>query len=90
MPKGGIFIWITLPESINTTELAQVALNGGVAINPGAEWVADPVTGRNKLRLCFASPSKQEIIDGVKVLAEICNRETGLPERGANIVRKNS
>jgi 2-aminoadipate transaminase len=46
--------------------------------------------GRNKLRLCFASPSKQEIIDGVKVLAEICNRETGLPERGANIVRKNS
>jgi 2-aminoadipate transaminase len=36
MPKGGIFIWITLPESINTTELAQVALNGGVAINPGA------------------------------------------------------
>jgi 2-aminoadipate transaminase len=88
IPKGGIFIWITLPASINTTELAQVALTEGVAINPGAEWVADPVMGRNRLRLCFASPSKQEIIDGVKALAEICHRETGLPERGANIVRK--
>ena len=88
MPKGGIFIWITLPEPKNTTELTQVALTEGVAINSGAEWFADPVMGHNRLRLCFASPSKQEIIDGVKALAKICHRETGLPERGANILQK--
>jgi len=59
MPKGGIFIWVTLPTSINTTELAQVALTERVVINPGAEWVTSPVMGRNRFRLCFASTSKQ-------------------------------
>ena len=90
IPKGGIFIWITVPNSINTSELAAAALADGVAMNPGAEWVADPATGLNRLRLCFASPSKQQIKDGVKKLAEICHRETGLPERGANIIRETS
>ena len=90
IPKGGIFIWITVPNSINTSELAAAALADGVAINPGAEWAADPATGLNRLRLCFASPSKQQIKDGVKKLAEICYRKTGLPERGSNIIREAS
>lgn len=86
-PKGGIFIWITLPESVDTSALAQVALAEGVAINPGAEWVVDPETGKHKMRLCFASPSKDQIRAGVKRLAEICHREFGVPERGANLHR---
>ncbi len=87
MPKGGIFIWITLPDSVDTTALAQVALAEGVAINPGAEWVVNPETGRHRLRLCFASPSKSQIKEGVKLLAEICHRETGVPIRSANVTR---
>lgn len=87
MPKGGIFIWVTLPAAVNTTKLAQVAQAGGVAINPGAEWVADPAKGTQRIRLCFANPSKQEIRDGIKVLADICHRETGVPERSANKTR---
>lgn len=87
MPKGGIFIWITLPDIVDTSALAQVALAEGVAINPGAEWVVEPETGRHKLRLCFASPSKDQIRAGVKRLAEICHRETGVPIRGANVTR---
>lgn len=87
MPKGGIFIWITLPEAVDTSALAQVAMAEGVAINPGAEWVVNPETGRHRMRLCFASPSKDKIRAGVKRLAEICHRETGVPIRGANITR---
>ncbi|NQV99715.1 MAG: PLP-dependent aminotransferase family protein [Rhodospirillales bacterium] len=87
MPKGGIFIWITLPDIVNTSELAKAALAEGVEINPGAEWVVDPATGKNRMRLCFASPSKQQIRDGVKLLAEICHRETGVPVRSANVAR---
>lgn len=86
-PKGGIFIWITLPDIVDTSALAQVALAEGVAINPGAEWVTDPEAGKNRMRLCFASPSKQKIRDGVKLLADICHRETGVPVRSANINR---
>jgi 2-aminoadipate transaminase len=37
------------------------------------------------LRICFASPSHQQIREGVAVLAEVCRREFGVPERIANV-----
>ena len=87
VPEGGIFIWVTLPESVDTMKLFQAAMADGVAINPGAEWVADPSTGRNKLRLCFGHPSIADIRAGVAKLADICHREFGLPERSRNVER---
>ncbi|MDA1323113.1 MAG: PLP-dependent aminotransferase family protein [Proteobacteria bacterium] len=87
VPKGGIFIWVTLPESVDTMKLFQAAMADGVAINPGAEWCADPSTGRNKLRLCFGHPSVADIRAGVARLADICHREFGLPERSRNVGR---
>ncbi|MAG98997.1 MAG: PLP-dependent aminotransferase family protein [Alphaproteobacteria bacterium] len=86
-PSGGIFIWITLPEGVDTGKLAQAALAEGVALNPGSEWMADAEAGRNRLRLCFANPSKETIQKGVARLAEICHRETGIPVRSANVSR---
>jgi len=82
-PPGGIFLWVKLPGSVNTTRLAQVALQSGVAINPGAEWMTDTVEGNTRLRLCFAHPSEQIIREGIARLAEVCNREFGVPARGA-------
>ncbi|MDC0033398.1 PLP-dependent aminotransferase family protein [Alphaproteobacteria bacterium] len=87
IPKGGIFVWVTLPDSVDTLKLASVAAAEGVAINPGPEWVADPTTGRTKFRLCFGHPSHSEIRKGVAKLADICHREFGLPERSANVGR---
>ncbi len=86
-PRGGIFLWVTLPETVDTSRLAEVAQAEGVAINPGAEWVADPADGRNRLRLCFAHPSAETIRAGVAKLAEICHREFGVPVRSANVAR---
>ncbi len=78
-PKGGIFLWITLPDSVDTQKLYQPALAAGVAINPGAEWSVNKAHGRNRMRLCFASPSHEEISHGVAALAEVCRREFGVP-----------
>lgn len=86
-PKGGIFVWVTLPEVVDTTRLAQIAGAEGVALNPGAEWVADPESGRHSLRLCFANPPVETIHAGIAKLAEICHREFGVPVRGANVER---
>ena len=86
-PKGGIFLWITLPDAVDTTRLFQVAGAEGVALNPGAEWVADPAQGRHRLRLCFAHPGHDEIREGVARLARICHREFGVPVHGANVAR---
>ncbi len=82
-PAGGIFLWVKLPGGVDTTRLAQVALDSGVAINPGAEWMTDAAAGRTRLRLCFAHPPEQLIRDGVARLAEVCHREFGVPARSA-------
>ena len=86
-PKGGIFIWVTLPEVVDTTKLAQTAIAEGVAVNPGAEWSANPDSGRNKLRLCFGNPTKVDIREGIARLAEICHRQNGVPNRSSNVKR---
>ena len=87
VPMGGIFIWITFPDSINTNKLYEAALKKGIALNPGSEWVSNPRDGDHKIRLCFANPSEQTIKEGINQLAEICFQEFGLPNIRANIKR---
>jgi 2-aminoadipate transaminase len=86
-PKGGIFLWVTLPDAVDTMQLFKAAGAEGVAINPGGEWSADAAAGSHKLRLCFANPSVEEIREGVAKLAEICHREFGVPVRSGNVGR---
>lgn len=87
VPAGGIFIWVRIPERVDTSALAAAAAKEGVQINPGAEWSVNPVEGKRSFRLCFAHPSVETIAEGVAKLAEICHREFGLPERGGNVRR---
>jgi 2-aminoadipate transaminase len=84
-PRGGIFLWVKLPDNVDTLKLYQAALAAGVAINPGPEWSVDKAYAGSRLRLCFASPSHEQIREGVAVLAEVCRREFGVPARSANV-----
>jgi 2-aminoadipate transaminase len=84
-PAGGIFLWVKLPDNVDTLKLYQAALQAGVAINPGPEWSTDKAHAGSRLRLCFASPSHQQIREGVALLAEVCRREFGVPARSANV-----
>jgi 2-aminoadipate transaminase len=84
-PAGGIFLWVKLPDNVDTLKLYQAALKAGVAINPGPEWSTDKAYAGSRLRLCFASPSHQQIREGVALLAEVCRREFGVPARIANV-----
>ena len=84
-PKGGIFLWVKLPDNVDTMKLYQAALAAGVSINPGPEWSTDKAYAGSRLRLCFASPSHEQIREGVAVLAEVCRKEFGVPERIANV-----
>src|SRR5215467_7854826 len=84
-PKGGIFLWVKLPDVVDTQKLAHAALAAGVAINPGFEWSPDQHYGKSRLRLCFGHPSGAEIREGVAVLADVCRREFGVPSRIANV-----
>jgi len=85
--KGGIFLWVKLPDNVDAQKLYQAALSAGVAINPGPEWSTDKAYSRSRMRLCFASPSHEQIREGVAVLADVCRREFGVPARIANVER---
>jgi 2-aminoadipate transaminase len=86
-PKGGIFLWVKLPDAVDTLKLFAPALAAGVAINPGPEWTTDKAYGKSRTRLCFANASHEAIRAGIATLAEVCRREFGVPNRIANVER---
>lgn len=87
-PPGGIFLWVKLPDNVDAMKLREAALAAGVQINPGPEWSIDKAYSKSRMRLCFASPTPEEIRAGIALLAEVCRREFGVPERSANFERK--
>jgi 2-aminoadipate transaminase len=86
-PKGGIFLWLKLPDRVDVTKLVAPAARSGIVFNPGPEWSCNPATSKSHLRLCFALPSKDQIREGVAAFARVCFEETGIPEQSANIRR---
>lgn len=85
---GGIFLWIKLPDQVDSMRLYQKALAAGVAINPGPEWSVNANHSRSRIRMCFASLTHQDIREGVAILAEVCRNEFGVPARSANIQKQ--
>ena len=86
-PPGGIFLWVKLPDNVDALKLREAALAAGVVINPGPEWSVNKAHSKCRIRLCFASPTHEEIRDGIAVLAEVCRKEFGVPARSANVER---
>lgn len=82
-PPGGIFLWVTFPDGVNTTELCIAANKAGVAINPGEEWSLEDGADKS-MRLCFAHPDHAQLDAGVVELAKVCHAQFGIPEFGAN------
>lgn len=85
--KGGMFLWVKLPDNVDAMKLYNAALGSSIAINPGPEWSIDRDHSKSRMRLCFAGPTHDEIRHGIAALAEVCHREFGVPTRGANVKR---
>lgn len=86
-PIGGIYIWITLPDVVDTRKLAAAAAVEGIALNPGPEWTVDGEANKHRMRLCFGHPTVENIREGVAKLADVCHREFGVPLRSGNVER---
>jgi 2-aminoadipate transaminase len=87
VPKGGIFLWIKLPDTVDVRALIKPAAAAGIVFNPGPEWAVSPDNSSHCLRLCFAMPSKATIREGVAELAKVCFETTGIPRRSGNVSR---
>ncbi|MFC3148412.1 PLP-dependent aminotransferase family protein [Piscinibacterium candidicorallinum] len=73
VPEGGMFLWLTLPEGIDTMKLLDAAVAANVAFVPGAPFYANEITP-NTLRLSFVTVPPEKIRAGVKVLAEVIKK----------------
>lgn len=63
-PQGGLFLWLTLPEQINTTEMLSEAIAEKVAYVPGEFFFVDG-SGQNTMRLNFSFSNPEKINDGI-------------------------
>ena len=68
-PQGGLFLWGTLPEPFNSTELLPQVIEDNVAYVPGEFFHADG-TGKNTMRLNFSYCSPEKINEGIARLGK--------------------
>jgi 2-aminoadipate transaminase len=76
-PRGGLFIWVTLPDYIDTTDLLARALREQVAFVPGRAAYLDG-RGGSEMRLNFSGVSEEAIREGVRRIGEVVREQVAL------------
>ncbi len=69
-PEGGLFVWMRLPEGIDTTDMLQDAIEHKVAYVPGASSYVDG-RGQNTIRLSYSLVTPEKIEEGIRRLAGV-------------------
>ena len=76
-PQGGMFIWATLPDFIDTTDLLARALRENVAFVPGSGAYLDG-RGRSSMRLNFSASDGDDIREGIRRIGEVIKEQVEL------------
>lgn len=69
-PQGGLFLWVTLPECIDTQQIFPSAVEQKVAFVPGGSFHPKG-GGHNTMRLNFSNSKPELIVEGIKRLANV-------------------
>lgn len=69
-PQGGLFLWVTLPDGVDATQLLQDALEYRIAFVPGAAFHANG-GGTNTMRLSFSNVNSEQIEEGIRRLGRL-------------------
>ncbi|MFB0560307.1 MAG: PLP-dependent aminotransferase family protein [Candidatus Lokiarchaeia archaeon] len=73
-PDGGMFVWVRLPEHVNTIEMFPKAVEQNVAYVVGSAFYPDG-KGLNTMRINFSHPSDDKIEEGIKRLGNVLHEE---------------
>ena len=77
VPTGGFYVWLTLPNYLDSKSMLPRAVKELVAYTPGTAFYADG-GGRSNIRLSFCYPSPDFIREGIRRLATVINGELEL------------
>lgn len=75
-PKGGFFIWATLPNGYSDVDLLERSLAHGLIFVVGSAFYVDG-SGHDKIRLSFSAPDVERIHEGVRRLAAAMGMGSG-------------
>jgi 2-aminoadipate transaminase len=78
-PDGGFFLWLTLPEGLNSKEMLPLAVTELVAYTPGTAFYGDG-RGAGHLRICYSHPTAENVAVGIKRLSNVINLQVELLE----------
>lgn len=71
-PRSGMFVWVQMPEDVDTTELLRRAVEAGVAFIPGRAFcAAGGIRGGSAMRLNFSHTPPDKIREGIRRLGEV-------------------
>lgn len=73
-PEGGMFIWATLPESVNSEELIKTAIENKVVFVPGKSFYTSDEGYRN-IRLNYSNSSEEMIEEGIRRLGIVIKKQ---------------
>lgn len=76
-PEGGLFLWCTLPDSIDSGAFVKKAVEKNVFVVPGTAFNCDETRGSQSFRLNYSMPSMEEIEKGIRILADIIKKMHG-------------
>jgi 2-aminoadipate transaminase len=76
-PEGGLFLWATLPDYIDTTDLLAKALRENVAFVPGRAAYVDG-RGANSMRLNFSASDEEELREGIRRIGGVVSEQVDL------------
>jgi 2-aminoadipate transaminase len=76
-PTGGFFVWMTLPEGLDSKAMSPRAITSRVAYVPGTAFYADGF-GNQSLRLSYCFPPPERIREGIRRLAAVIEQELEL------------
>jgi 2-aminoadipate transaminase len=76
-PQGGLFIWATMPEYIDTTDLLARALQEQVAFVPGRAAYVDG-RGGSAMRLNFSGVGEDQIREGIRRIGEVVREQVAM------------
>lgn len=77
-PEGGMFIWATLPDFIDTSDLLAKALREDVAFVPGQAAYVEEGRGRSSMRLNFSGSGEEEIREGIRRIGNVVAEQVEL------------
>lgn len=76
-PEGGLFLWLTLPESMDSDELLAAALERRVAFVPGEPFYAQGEGGSQHCRLNYSCMPPDRIEEGIRRLGAVLEEKLG-------------